>query len=196
LAGPAALCRPHRERSRAHPRGKPGFLTHEGRLLRETDSLLEGAGFEPSVPRLQWSSVQLAARDGTMPPSRSPERRSFASTSSGERFPKAAVLHKAARSGRVCRRPRARAARRPADRAGNRFLAVVTSPNRDLTSEKMLAHSRLPLAWLDQRTALGFAYAGAPERPPRRAIEAECGSGFLIVYLLGLQALSRGRNTD
>src|SRR5882672_7884494 len=41
LAGPAALCRPHRERSRAHPRGKPGFLTHEDRLLRETDSLLE-----------------------------------------------------------------------------------------------------------------------------------------------------------
>ena len=51
LAGPAALCRPHRERSRAHPRGKPGFLTHEDRLLRETDSLLEGQGFEPSVPR-------------------------------------------------------------------------------------------------------------------------------------------------
>jgi hypothetical protein len=42
LAGPAALCRPHRERRRAHPRGKPGFLTHEGRLLRETDSPLEG----------------------------------------------------------------------------------------------------------------------------------------------------------
>src|SRR6267378_221256 len=36
------------------------------------DSPLEGVGFEPSVPRLQWSSVQLAARDGTMPPSRSP----------------------------------------------------------------------------------------------------------------------------
>jgi hypothetical protein len=39
---------------------------------RETDSPLKGTGFEPSVPRLQWSSVQLAARDGTMPPSRSP----------------------------------------------------------------------------------------------------------------------------
>jgi len=25
-------------------------LTHEDRLLRETDSLLEGAGFEPLVP--------------------------------------------------------------------------------------------------------------------------------------------------
>jgi len=28
---------------------------------------------------------------------------------------------------------------------------------RDLTAEKLLAHSRLPLAWHDQRTALGFA---------------------------------------
>ena len=27
---------------------------------------------------------------------------------------------------------------------------------RDLTAEKLLAHSRLPLAWHDQRTALGF----------------------------------------
>jgi hypothetical protein len=28
---------------------------------------------------------------------------------------------------------------------------------RDLTAEKLLAHSRLPLGWLDQRTVLGFA---------------------------------------
>jgi hypothetical protein len=28
---------------------------------------------------------------------------------------------------------------------------------RDLTADKLLAHSRLPLAWHDQRTALGFA---------------------------------------
>ena len=28
---------------------------------------------------------------------------------------------------------------------------------RDLTAEKLLAHSRLPLAWRDQRAALGFA---------------------------------------
>ena len=27
----------------------------------------------------------------------------------------------------------------------------------DLTAEKLLAHSRLPLGWHDQRTALGFA---------------------------------------
>jgi hypothetical protein len=30
---------------------------------------------------------------------------------------------------------------------------------RDLTAEKLLEHSRLPLAWHDQRTALGFACA-------------------------------------
>ena len=35
LAGPAALCRPRRERSPAHPRGKPGFLTHEDKVARE-----------------------------------------------------------------------------------------------------------------------------------------------------------------
>ena len=28
---------------------------------------------------------------------------------------------------------------------------------RNLTPDKLLAHSRLPLAWHDQRTALGFA---------------------------------------
>ena len=28
---------------------------------------------------------------------------------------------------------------------------------RDLTADKLVAHSRLPLAWHDQRTALGFA---------------------------------------
>src|SRR5271169_7133894 len=40
-----------RERSPAHPRGKPGFLTHEDKVPRETDSPVEGDGFEPSVPR-------------------------------------------------------------------------------------------------------------------------------------------------
>ena len=28
---------------------------------------------------------------------------------------------------------------------------------RDLTADKLLAHSRLPLAWHEQRTVLGFA---------------------------------------
>ena len=47
---PARLCRPGRQASRAHPRGKPGFSTFESGCGRETDSLLEGDGFEPSVP--------------------------------------------------------------------------------------------------------------------------------------------------
>src|ERR1700680_4070741 len=51
LAGPAAICRPRRQTSRAHPRGKPGFSTLERGCGRETDSPLEEAGFEPSVPR-------------------------------------------------------------------------------------------------------------------------------------------------
>jgi hypothetical protein len=28
---------------------------------------------------------------------------------------------------------------------------------RDLTADKLLAHSRLPLGWYEQRTVLGFA---------------------------------------
>ena len=47
----ARLCRPRRHSSRAHPREKPGFSTYESDLGRETDSPLEGGGFEPSVPR-------------------------------------------------------------------------------------------------------------------------------------------------
>jgi hypothetical protein len=50
FAVPAGLCRPCGEPSRAHPRGKPGFSTYEGGFGRETDSPLEGDGFEPSVP--------------------------------------------------------------------------------------------------------------------------------------------------
>src|SRR6202048_3284558 len=53
------------------------------RRLPHTISPLEGGGFEPSVPRLRWSSVQLAARDAT---DATPERRSFASTSSASDF--------------------------------------------------------------------------------------------------------------
>src|SRR4029077_4449589 len=45
------LCRPGRQASRAHPRGKPGFWTFESGCGRETDFPLEGDGFEPSVPR-------------------------------------------------------------------------------------------------------------------------------------------------
>jgi hypothetical protein len=50
LESPARLCRPRRQASRPHPRGKPGFSTLERGCGRETDSLLEGDGFEPSVP--------------------------------------------------------------------------------------------------------------------------------------------------
>src|SRR6267143_1772088 len=51
------LCRPGRQASRAHPRGKPGFWTFESGCGRETDSLLEGRGFELPVPPTRVSSV-------------------------------------------------------------------------------------------------------------------------------------------
>ena len=45
------LCRPGRQANRAQPRGKPGFSTLDDSSGRETDSPLEGDGFELSVPR-------------------------------------------------------------------------------------------------------------------------------------------------
>src|SRR5258708_2589724 len=65
------LCRPGRQTSRAHPRGKPGFWTFESGCGRETDSLLEGDGFEPSVPRQKDN----AFRDSSFPNMRARHRR-------------------------------------------------------------------------------------------------------------------------
>ena len=36
-------------------------------------------------------------------------------------------------------------------------LRVKARGQRDLTADKLLAHSRLPLAWHEQRSVLGFA---------------------------------------
>jgi hypothetical protein len=46
----ARLYRPSRQASRAHPRGKPGFLTYESGFDGETDSPLEEERFELPVP--------------------------------------------------------------------------------------------------------------------------------------------------
>src|ERR1700730_11299460 len=51
MESPARLWLPSPRASLAHPRGKPGFSTLESGCGRETDCLLEEAGFEPSVPR-------------------------------------------------------------------------------------------------------------------------------------------------
>jgi hypothetical protein len=64
------------------------------------------------------------------------------------------------------RLPRAKASARPISTRLVRFRYLAPDithaiPDgrqpRDLTAEKLLEHSRLPLAWHDQRTALGFA---------------------------------------
>jgi hypothetical protein len=76
------------------------------------DSPLEGDGFEPSVPRLRWSSVQLAARDAThaaVVKRGTPDP--FAATSSASDFPhawRAFHMDKSRRRGRD-RLPRLRA---------------------------------------------------------------------------------------
>ena len=44
---------------RAQPRGKPGFSTLDSSSGRETDSPLEGAGFEPSVPLRDRGTLQI-----------------------------------------------------------------------------------------------------------------------------------------
>src|SRR5262249_25050962 len=59
----ARLCRPRRHSSRAHPREKPGFSTYESDLGRETDSPLEGTGFEPSVPLVRKALLGLPIGD-------------------------------------------------------------------------------------------------------------------------------------
>jgi hypothetical protein len=59
---PARLCRPDRHASYAYPRGKPGFSTCDSEFGRETDSPLEGEGFEPSVPRKITDAFESAPR--------------------------------------------------------------------------------------------------------------------------------------
>ncbi|MEA2845537.1 MAG: hypothetical protein QOG78_818 [Rhodospirillaceae bacterium] len=78
LPRPVCLCRPRRS-SRLGRRGKPWLLDLERRIPARDrfapDSPLEGGGFEPSVPRLRWSSVQLSWRRATRPmPPRNADR--------------------------------------------------------------------------------------------------------------------------
>jgi hypothetical protein len=47
---PRVSAGPGHQASRAHPRGKPGFSTLKCVAGEETDSLLEGIGFELTVP--------------------------------------------------------------------------------------------------------------------------------------------------
>jgi hypothetical protein len=58
----ARLCRPRRLPHRARPREKPGFLTREGEIPRDTDSPLKGTEFEPSVPLLRKALLGVANR--------------------------------------------------------------------------------------------------------------------------------------
>ena len=66
---PARLCRPGREASRAHPRGKPGFSTFDSGCGRETDCLLEGDGFELPVPREKYLRSEAEGRLARQPKS-------------------------------------------------------------------------------------------------------------------------------
>ena len=51
LTSPARLCRPCRRAGPAHPAATASFSIPQGEIPRETDCLLEEAGFEPLVPR-------------------------------------------------------------------------------------------------------------------------------------------------
>ena len=51
LTSPARLCRPCHLAGPAHAAAIAGFWIQEGEISRETDCLLEGDGFELSVPR-------------------------------------------------------------------------------------------------------------------------------------------------
>jgi hypothetical protein len=66
LKHPARLCRPGRQPSRAQPRGKPGFSTLESSSGRETDSPLEGDGFELQVPRQIGNALLIGDESDAM----------------------------------------------------------------------------------------------------------------------------------
>src|SRR5207237_5199048 len=53
---------------------------------------------------------------------------------------------------------------------------------RDLTAEKLLEHSRLPLAWHDQRTALGFALSPIRTHGPPVSQTAHLTAGAVVEY--------------
>jgi len=73
-------------RMRARPRMSDGKMARGGAdasgFTAETDWLLEGEGFEPSVPRRRRARCTRAARDASPRHRETPERRSFASTNS------------------------------------------------------------------------------------------------------------------
>ena len=60
LTSPAGLCRPCRLAGPAHAAATAGFSIQEGEIPRETDCLLEGAGFEPSVPPKMGDAFEIA----------------------------------------------------------------------------------------------------------------------------------------
>src|SRR6266481_2948966 len=66
---PARLCRPRRHNSRAHPREPRGSRPTTATSPRETDSPLEGDGFELSVPRERGHRFELSLLFMSLKPS-------------------------------------------------------------------------------------------------------------------------------
>jgi hypothetical protein len=53
---------------------------------------------------------------------------------------------------------------------------------RDLTAEKLLKHSRLPLGWHDQRSALGFTLARSEPKNHRCHKATDITGGAVLEY--------------
>jgi hypothetical protein len=68
LASPSRLCRPCRLAGAVHPAATAGFSIPQGEISRETDCLLEGNGFELSVPREMGSSFETSSELGPIRP--------------------------------------------------------------------------------------------------------------------------------
>jgi hypothetical protein len=64
LTGLACLCRPCHLAGPAHAAATARFSTQEGEIPRETDCLLEGDGFELSVPRQTGNSFRASSELG------------------------------------------------------------------------------------------------------------------------------------
>ena len=70
----------------AHPAAPADFSIQEGEISRETDCLLEGDGFELSVPRQIGNGFEVSSETSQAPVGRGGFIRAFASSRRRNRF--------------------------------------------------------------------------------------------------------------
>jgi hypothetical protein len=94
LTSPARLCRPCRLAGPAHAAATAGLAIQEGEIRRETDCLLEGDGFELSVPRQIGKGFEVSSETSLAPVRRGGFIRAFASSRRLPRGIRRAAAHR------------------------------------------------------------------------------------------------------